>query len=25
VAPSIARAHTAGEAVEVYLAGKFAL
>jgi hypothetical protein len=25
VAPSIARAHTAGEAVEVYLSGKFAL
>ena len=25
VAPSIARAHTAGEAVEVYMAGKFAL
>jgi hypothetical protein len=25
VAPSIARAHTAGAAVEVYLAGKFAL
>ena len=25
VAPSIARAHTAGEAVEIYMAGKFAL